>query len=210
MELTLWRPKATRTISVTSTAHLFASWLSETVTPPTCALFSGVVAAACTGTPAAWYWAAVFALLGVVVPTAFIVNEFRQGRLSDLHMKVRAERVRPLAVAVTANALSVLVLWVGEAPPLLKMVAVVQLAQTVLLFGVTLLWKVSAHCIGMTGLAMFCWSLFGAAAAPVVVLVPLMAWARVYLDRHTVMQTVAGTLTGVALWLPVQAALPLI
>jgi hypothetical protein len=209
MELPLRRIDAVRPVAVTSTAHLFATWLSATVTPPVCALFAGVVAAAHVGTPAAWYWAAMFSLMGVVAPTAFIVHEYRRGRITDLHMNVRAERVRPLAVAVTTNVLAVAALWAGEAPALLTGLAAVQLAQTVLLFVVTLRWKMSAHCVGMTGLAMLCWWLFGAAAVPVLILVPVMAWARVILDRHTVAQTAAGTLTGVALWLPVLAALPL-
>lgn len=209
MELPLRRLDTLRPIAVTQPAHSFATWLSATVTPPVCSLFAGFLAAAYVGTSAAWYWALMSALIGVVGPTAFILHEFRRGRLSDLHMNVRSERVRPLAVAVTMNGLAVAALWAGQAPWLLTTLAAVQLAQTVLLFAVTLQWKISAHCVGLTGLAVLCWWLFGTAAAPVIVLVPVMAWARVVLDRHTVAQTAAGTLTGVALWLPVLAAQPI-
>jgi membrane-associated phospholipid phosphatase len=44
------------------------------------------------------------------------------------------------------------------------------------------------------------WSLFGV-LLPLVIGVPLMAWARVRLRRHTVAQTIAGLLLGLAIFL---------
>jgi membrane-associated phospholipid phosphatase len=79
------------------------------------------------------------------------------------------------------------------------------MAITLILLLVTLRWKISGHTTAMSSLAMLCWLLIGPAAAPMMLSVPLVAWARVRLRRHTLAQTLAGaalgTLTSLAFYL---------
>ena len=50
-------------------------------------------------------------------------------------------------------------------------------------------------------LAVLAWALLGGAATPVILAVPLVAWARVHLQRHTLAQTAAGVCLGATLLL---------
>jgi membrane-associated phospholipid phosphatase len=58
------------------------------------------------------------------------------------------------------------------------------------------------HSAGMSAFAMFASRIYGEPALPLVLAIPLMAWARVHLRRHTVAQTIAGAALGSAIiWL---------
>ena len=209
MELTLGKDLTGRPLSRSATmAESLARRVSGALTPPLCAAAAAIAAAAQAGSATAWGWAALLIAVGVLLPTGYVLFLLRRGRLSDLHMPVRDERRRPLAGAVAASAAALGLLWAGGAPPLMVLVAAVQTAQALLFLGVTLRWKISAHCAGYTGLAVACCWLFGADALPALTLVPLVAWSRVFLRRHTLGQTLAGTAAGCALWLLALAGLP--
>ncbi len=209
MELILGKDLTGRPLSRPSTlAESLARRVSSTLTPPLCAAAAAVAAAAQGGTAAAWGWAALFIAVGVLLPTGYVLFLFRRGHLSDLHMNVREERTRPLAGAVAASVAALGLLWAGGAGPLMILVAGVQTVQALLFLGVTLRWKISAHCAGFTGLAVVCWWLYGAGALALFALVPLVAWSRVVLRRHTLGQAAAGTAAGCALWLLALAGLP--
>ena len=209
MELILGKDLAGRPLSRSaSMAESLARGVSSTLTPPLCATAAAVAAAAHGGTTAAWGWATLFIAVGVLLPTGYVLSLFRRGHLSDLHMNVRDERRRPLAGAVASSAAALGLLWAGGAGPLMILVAAVQTVQALLFLGVTLRWKISAHCAGYTGLAIVCCWLFGSDALPALILVPVVAWSRVFLERHTLGQTLAGTAAGCALWLLALAGLP--
>lgn len=209
MELLLDRTGvATRPVLLPAAAELCAHGLSNVLTPPVCAVLAVALVVAHAPTVAAVCWAGVVIAVGTAVPTGYVVHLHRSGRLSDLHMNVRHERLRPLLVAATCSLAALGLLGLGGAPRLLIAVAAVQAGQVALLLFVTLRWKMSAHSAGVACLAVVCWWLFGVSALPVVGLVPAMAWARVYLARHTVGQVAAGTLAGGLPWLPILALVP--
>ena len=209
MELTLGKDLTPRPFSRSAAvAEGLARRVSGALTPPLCAAAAAFVVAAHAGTAAAWGWAALFIAVGVLLPTAYVLFLHRRGQLSDLHMNVRRERRRPLAAAVAASAAALGLLWAGGAGPLMTLVAAVQTVQALLFLGVTLRWKISAHCAGCTGLAVVCWWLYGPGSLPVLALVPVVAWSRVFLQRHTLGQTVAGAASGCVLWLLALAGLP--
>jgi membrane-associated phospholipid phosphatase len=72
------------------------------------------------------------------------------------------------------------------------------LAETLILFLITLFWQVSIHTATTAGVVTFAIYVLGSEAVLLTLLVPLVAWARVYLERHTITQTVWGTLIGCA------------
>ena len=61
---------------------------------------------------------------------------------------------------------------------------------------ITLRWKISAHAAGaaMPFTALF--TVFGAAALPLAAIIPVVCWARVKAEMHTVAQVCAGALLG--------------
>jgi membrane-associated phospholipid phosphatase len=70
------------------------------------------------------------------------------------------------------------------------------LLQTLLLFLITLVWQVSVHTAVTASLVTFICLVVGPGALLLIGLIPLVAWARLYLGRHTVAQTVVGACVG--------------
>ena len=89
-------------------------------------------------------------------------------------------------------------LWLAGAPRLFVMLGLAALAQTLLLFALTLFWKVSVHAAAtgaLAALASLGWWPAPLAAATVL-LVGVVGWARVRLDRHTPAQVLVGITIG--------------
>ena len=70
--------------------------------------------------------------------------------------------------------------------------------QTLLLFAITLVWQISIHTATTAGLVTFAILALGGGASILTLLVPIVAWARLHLRRHTLAQTVAGGVLGTA------------
>ena len=85
----------------------------------------------------------------------------------------------------------------GDAPIQLTLFAGVGVFQIAFLLAVTLRWKISGHSATTAGFAIFIVALFGPVAAPVFLLIPLVAWSRIRRNRHEFTQTIAGSLAGI-------------
>ncbi len=147
----------------------------------------------------AWLWAVVSALLAIVAPLAYIMWLLRHGRVSDIDLQIREERTRPLAVSVISSGLAWAVLLLGRAPAELIALSAALWVQTVFILGITLRWKISMHSSAAAGAGTLIWALTGT-ILPLLVIVPLVAWSRVRLRRHTLGQTVAGAALGFAVF----------
>ena len=96
-------------------------------------------------------------------------------------------------------AVTLLVFWRVEAPAILIAVAAGGLLQTVGLMAVTTVWQISVHGAAAAALATLVG--LGLGTAPGVlaaVMLGLVGWARIRLDRHTPAQVVAGAFVGLA------------
>jgi drug/metabolite transporter (DMT)-like permease len=155
----------------------------------------------------AWYyallWAAGICLLALPLPLLLLKRELRIGRISDWHVKNRLERLKPRTVFILLFAvlvpLSVLIIFHG--PRLLLMALISATVMSLLNLLVTIRWKISQHVSGVAMASVLVVGTLGVGALPALLLIPIVAWARVKLGAHTLAQTVAGGLagTGVAL-----------
>jgi membrane-associated phospholipid phosphatase len=151
-------------------------------------------------------WSQVLVWVGlaasvVVAPILwFIHRRVRAGIYADNQVSVREQRyVIYLLGAVCA------IIYLGLAVAL-NAPAEVQ-AMLVALFAAGIaaatinrfVSKVSIHTGGMAGLATVLIIFFGRSAFPILLLVPLVAWSRVVLGRHTLPQVVAGALMAMAI-----------
>jgi hypothetical protein len=108
----------------------------------------------------------------------------------------RHERFRSFVVGTVSASAGLALLVALSAPPVIVGLAIVVVIQTLILFGITLLWQVSVHGAAAAMLAAVGTMLIGPAASMLVVLVPVVAWARLRLDRHTPAQIVVGVMVG--------------
>ena len=185
-------------ISPTRLRHSAALWISRIFSPPILVVLSIGLAAAAIGTVSAWLWAGIFTLIAVLVPVLYIVWKVKQGLISDFHMRIREQRIKPMFFMLFMSILATGLLALFAAPFILVVLAFSSVIQVGFLTAVTLKWKISGHSTAAAGFSVLMVALFGAAALPALLLIPLVAWARVARSRHELTQTIAGTLAGVA------------
>lgn len=141
--------------------------------------------------------ALTFGVLVCLLPVVYIVWMVKRGKIGDIHMKERHERLRPFLVSIMCTALAWQVLRMMNAPEMLPMVAVFSVIQLAIMAVITLVWQISMHTMSITGAIVATGIVFGPASALVFSpLVPLVGAARLKLHRHTLGQVVAGSLIG--------------
>ncbi len=170
--------------------------ISQVGSPPVMGLAGLTVVAASMAVPGVWLWSGVYVLMAMVAPLLFLIWQVRHGRVTDLDVQLREQRKGSLLVTIAGFGVSWLVMYVGHAPPLLKVMAGAGFVQWLIVFAITLRWKISVHTTSAAGVTLLILHVFGLAAAPLVISIPLIAWSRVKLRRHTLGQTVAGALLG--------------
>lgn len=200
--------KTTTAITVTkptSKQEHVASWVSNICAPPVLAVVGVVLVALETAGKGAWEWALFFGVVAVMLPLLYVVWEVYRGNISDVHVPDREQRFRPFLVALAAStAVWIIFAW-WPAPPMFRMLALANGLQTLVFFVITMRWKVSLHSAAAGGLTVLGLSAFSSTGLWLLLAVPLIAWARVRLHRHTLAQTVVGAalgavIFGVAIW----------
>lgn len=147
-----------------------------------------------------------------LIPLAYVGWMRARGRIETLEIRERSKRIEPFLVVLAAGVGAFLAVLGLEMTGRRLLAALVgcHVANTALLFFVTMRWKISVHCASVAGavatLAFARYhvpgSILGTAVVGRVVLmggaalVPLMLWARVRSRAHTLGQAVAGTSLG--------------
>jgi len=150
-----------------------------------------------------------------VVPLLYVAGMVRAGRIANYDIPDREQRFGLFLVSVASYIVGTLLLWrtlVGPALPLVVAFAAVYPINTTVLLLITRHWKISIHMTGLAGFvgvllftALTVWrdlpadvetALTLATVGPLVILLPLLMWARVRVGAHTPAQVVAGTLFG--------------
>lgn len=143
-------------------------------------------------------WAFVYILLVCLLPIAYIATMVKRGKITDIHMKVRGQRVRPFLISILCAGIAWAIFYLMDAPSLMPVFALFSLIQLLVMLVITLIWQISIHAISISGATVALGVLFGASpaliSAPLVVLVGA---ARIKLHRHTLAQVVVGTGVGV-------------
>lgn len=143
-------------------------------------------------------WAGIYIVLVCLVPFLYIAFMVQRGHITDMHMKVREQRIRPFIVSISCAALAWITFSLMGAPLMVPMLALFTLIQLILIALISLVWQISVHAMSISGATVAAGALFGfTPAALTVPLVLLVGAARLKLRRHTPAQVVAGTLVGV-------------
>lgn len=163
---------------------------------------SGYTSAESTG------WTLLACLMTLVPFTAFIFRRVRSGRYEDMDVSTREDRHVLYALAGISLAVLLAVLIVLPAPPIVWWSMVTALvAITVGAFINYLVHKVSLHVLADTACATFLLFLWPPVGILLMVASLLVAWSRVYLNRHSVPDVLWGFSVGLVcsaafFWLP--------
>jgi hypothetical protein len=142
-------------------------------------------------------WAFTYCVMVCILPAVYIGYMVWRGQITDLHMEVRKERIRPFLVSLVGTALAWgLLRWMG-APPLLTTFALVSFVLLGTMLVVTLSWQISMHSMSITCAVVATGALYGIGPALLISpLIPVVGVARLKLRRHTVAEVIAGSLVG--------------
>ena len=148
---------------------------------------------------------AIVAFITAGIPLATVLVLMRRGRVSDMPITNRGERIAPMWVASMCYVGTSFVLGYFGCPMWLRLFMCGAGIATVIALIITIFWKISAHTTCMGGLtALVLWTTLHGLAdigamtllSVAILLCGLVATARLRLERHTFAQVIAGVLLG--------------
>ncbi|MFD9129012.1 hypothetical protein [Kitasatospora sp. NPDC059571] len=142
-------------------------------------------------------WGLLAALFCGILPISLILWGVRRGALTDKHIRVRRQRVLPMAASLLCVLAGLALLRGLGAPAEVVALVVAMLVGLVSSLAVTVRWQISIHNSVAGGTALVLALVFGpwagiAAAAGAAAI----GWSRLVLKAHTPAQVLAGTALG--------------
>lgn len=172
-----------------------ASVISQIGSPPVIVTFMVLFSATSSPDLSGWIWGTVYLLLAVAVPMVRLIWLVQHGFITDLDVQLRKQRIGPLLHTLAMGGLTSGIMLLGGAPARLQTLVVTLWVLEVLILGITLRWKISVHSAMSAAAALFVWHYLGLMWVPLTGVV-LIIWSRIHLQRHTVLQTLAGGALG--------------
>jgi membrane-associated phospholipid phosphatase len=176
----------------------FARLVSNLFSPAALALPVMVLGVYVSHVPGTWRYAVLFTAVAVLLPLLDMSYLMAAGKVSDFHLDKRHERRRPFLVSTLCLSLALVLFRLTDAPPVMMAMAQATLLQTLVLFVITLGWKISIHMATVTSVVTFMLLAFGSEALAFLAVIPLVGWARLLLKRHNLPQLVAGGIVGIS------------
>ena len=136
------------------------------------------------------------ALFSCLLPLAAVLFMVRTQRLTDHHVKVRAQRALPLGIGIACTTTGIALLAGSGAPSELVRVTLAMLVGLIVALLINLRWKASIHTAVMAGSVVLLTTLAGPVWLFAGLLVPVTAWSRVVCRDHTPAETLAGATFG--------------
>lgn len=145
-------------------------------------------------------WALIYVGLVCVLPLIYIAWMVKRGKITDIHMAVRQQRIKPFLVSIVTSTIAWWTLRALGAPSVVPLLALSSLIQLSVLAAITLVWQVSMHAMSSGAAVIGAVWAYGTPALWVTLpLLVLVAVARLRLQRHTVPQVVVGALIGLTI-----------
>ena len=117
----------------------------------------------------------------------------------EFDMPRKEDRLYPLLWIILSYLIGVIALYIISAPPITTVLMFCYFSNTMIVFVISLFWKISIHSMGVAGPAAAIIYVFGYAGLIFLILIPLVIWSRLYLKRHTFLQAITGASLGFTL-----------
>ena len=141
--------------------------------------------------------AAIYMLAGVIL---FIFA--KKGIVSDLDLTDRRERPLYYFILMLLNFILLFVYVVFEVSMTLRYLMLIFLVELIFNFVITLFWKISNHTLWNTSFIVISIIFLGADFYFLLLIIPVVGWARYYLKKHTLAQLLGGFLLALTVILP--------
>ena len=179
----------------TSTIRL-AKVVSAVASPPILGTSGTLLIAEWLDSASGWLWAGFNILLVVLLPVGYILWLLRSHQVTDFDVYIREQRLRPYFFTLACGGISWLVGIVAHAPHLFLVLTGASFVQMSVMGIINTHWKISAHAATAASFSVMTSLLFGLWSLPILLAIPLVAWSRVRLHRHTLAQTIGGAALG--------------
>jgi membrane-associated phospholipid phosphatase len=178
-----------------------ASRLSAVLNAPFITLATFILLILVNGVDGAPLLIGITSLFGCFLPLAMVYGLLKLDFIQDFYAFDKDTRFIPFLWTTLFYLLGVLSLIMVNAPPAVTALMSCYFVNGLVLMVITLKWKISIHASGITGPFTALLYLLGGVVFPLLLVVIPVAWARVELKAHTVMQVAVGAiLSGVLTW----------
>lgn len=138
-------------------------------------------------------WAGISIFFSTGVPALYVILEVLRGRITDVHVMEREQRGAPFVVAIISNVFSAGVLYSLHADKSVWGLSVVVFANGLILYFITLQYKISMHVSVLSAVVFAAVTLHpGFNPWYFLWLIPALMWARHRRGRHTIWQGLSG------------------
>ena len=149
-------------------------------------------------------WASLSLFFGVLIPFLYVYYLFRKRIISNMHIPLRRDRIKPLAISSISYLVGLFALYLLGGPIFLKSIFAISAISAIILTIITYHWKISLHTSYITFVVITFNILLGRGMLPLILLVPTIGWARIKIKKHTISQVVLGvglsTITTVSIY----------
>jgi membrane-associated phospholipid phosphatase len=142
-------------------------------------------------------WLVIVVLFVTVLPVLSIAAMVRCAKVSDFHLQNREERLLPLCCTLISMIVGTVLLHRLGAAREIVWAGVAYITNSVIFSAITPIWKISFHSSVATGCVTVLVMLVNPQFGWLFLLIPLIAWARIYRKRHTLLQTVVGAVLAI-------------
>ena len=147
-----------------------------------------------SGTVNAIKWASILTAISILPVFLAILFFTHNGSLESIFTNVRRQRTKVYLVAGICAGASCIILYYLDAPSILIASCVAGLAGAAVFLCINLWWKISLHTAFIAASVTVLVILFGPLAAITVLLLILIAWARIELEHHSPAQAATGAI----------------
>jgi membrane-associated phospholipid phosphatase len=131
----------------------------------------------------------VISVLPVLVAVTYLVKYKKMDAFYD---NTRKQRYAVYLLASVLGAIGCGLMWGLKAPELLAVTFTAGFAELVVFMGINFYWKISLHTAFVAGAVTILCLVYGVIVIWTLVFLPLVAWARIELKQHSVIQVVLG------------------
>ncbi|MFC2032100.1 phosphatidic acid phosphatase [Chloroflexota bacterium] len=139
-------------------------------------------------------WSLILIALSVLPVYLFTVYLVRSNRLDSIITAARKQRTKVYVLSLILGAVSSIILFSLKAPPIIAALFTTGFAAVAIFMCINLWWKISIHTAFISVFVAVMVILYGFIVATTIVLVPLVAWARIELNHHSLAQATTGAL----------------
>lgn len=143
-----------------------------------------------------WIAGMVGVVFYALIPGSILLYMYRAGFVEELYPPERSQRAPLLLLGTACYFLGFIALGLAGVPGLVLGAGCAYCINTLLVWQINRHWKISIHAVGVSGGLMILLLAAGPGLWPLLVALPLVAWARLRLNSHTPAQVAVGALLG--------------